>query len=80
MIVELGTYSHPREVGFDGWAVFDRSIVFERDKLTSYLTGGNASRAPVPLLMAYMFSQHVFSPSLPPVRDGIWNTPPRASS
>jgi hypothetical protein len=29
MIVEVGTYSHPLEVGFDGWVVFDRSIAFE---------------------------------------------------
>jgi hypothetical protein len=30
MIVKVGAYSHPKEVGFEGWAVFDRSIVFER--------------------------------------------------
>lgn len=30
MIVEIGTYSHPKEVGFMGWVMFDRNIAFER--------------------------------------------------
>jgi len=30
MIVGIGAYSHPKEVGFKGWVVFDRSIAFER--------------------------------------------------
>jgi hypothetical protein len=30
MILEIGTYSLPKEAGFKGWVAFDRTIAFER--------------------------------------------------
>jgi hypothetical protein len=29
MKVEVGTYDHPREVGYRGWVAFDRTVAFE---------------------------------------------------
>ena len=29
MLVEVGTYSHPNEVGWKGWVTFEKAVVFE---------------------------------------------------
>lgn len=30
MIVTVGTYRHPKEVGYKGWVAFEKATAFER--------------------------------------------------